>query len=30
VSAREKSGKNIPIKAVTLSVRGDIIDDKWV
>ena len=30
MNAREKSGKNIPIKAVTLSVRGDIIDDKWV
>jgi len=29
-SAREKSGINIPLKSIVLSVQGDVISEGWV
>ncbi|MPM88714.1 hypothetical protein SDC9_135818 [bioreactor metagenome] len=29
-NAREKSGINIPIKWIVLSVQGDVISENWV
>ncbi len=29
-TAREKASRNIPVKVVTLSVRGEVLSDEWI
>jgi len=28
--AREKSGRNVPVKQVIVSIQGEVLEDEWV